>query len=224
MEIQGFPNYLIYEDGRIWSKTRNNREGRWLKYSIDSDGYFQIILRNEGKRKGFKIHRLIAEYYLPNPDNKPCIDHKDGIRTHNSLSNLKWVTRLENTQNIHNCTGVYQDKDGRKKCWRAGWSILGKSKTKCFETEEEALDYREQMVKKHYNRPENCMPTKEGKNWRPTEVNHHKTKGYSYDKKYLAKPWVARWQKDKKQHKKWFKTEEEAKEYTALMRSLNNNV
>jgi len=223
MEIQGFPNYLIHEDGLIWSKARNNREGRWLKCSVHGDGYFQIVLRNESKRKGFKIHRLIAEHYLPNPNNLPCIDHKDGIRTHNSLSNLKWVTRLENSQNLHNRKGVRQDKDGRKKCWRATWSINGKGKTKCFETEEEAVNYREQMVKKYYYRPENCNPV-EGKKWKPTEVKHYETKGYSYDKKYLVKPWVARWQKDKKQHKKWFKTEQEAKEYSALMRSLNNNV
>ena len=72
MEIQGYPNYLIYEDGKVCSKKSN----RVLKPYINH-GYLQITLSNNGKQKKMSIHRLVAIHYIPNPENKPCVDHID---------------------------------------------------------------------------------------------------------------------------------------------------
>ena len=101
MEIQGFENYMIYEDGRVWSK---NGKGRFLKpTSINKKGYLGVCLCNKDIKKTMKIHRLIALHYIPNPENKPEVDHIDNNRQNNNIENLRWATRSEN-----NCNkGVY---------------------------------------------------------------------------------------------------------------------
>ena len=95
MEIEGYPDYLIYEDGRIWTKKQN----KFMKHSINDCGYFRVCLFNEKGQKFFKIHRLLAQHFIPNPDNKEFVDHIDRNRTNNSLQNLRWVTRTENNIN-----------------------------------------------------------------------------------------------------------------------------
>jgi len=147
MEIQGYPNYMIYEDGCIWSK---NRKGRWLKPKIDN-GYLRVGLVRDSKQKMFLIHRLLAIHFIPNPENKPCIDHIDGVRTNNKLSNLRWVTNKENQRNMVNAKGVYFHK--RYKLWVSHWREDGKQISKSFKTEAEALQHRKNMVDLHYNRP-----------------------------------------------------------------------
>jgi len=148
-EIKDFPMYWIFEDGRIWS----NYRGIWLKPWKSDQGYLKVELKRDKKRKSCKLHRLIAINFIPNTKDKPCVDHKDGIRTNNKLSNLRWVTYKENNFNILNCSGVSLVKDSRKKPWEAYWSVDGKKKSKFFLTEEEALQHRKLMVDKYYNRP-----------------------------------------------------------------------
>lgn len=62
-----------------------------LKY-----GYCRVMLSKENKARRFLIHRLLAEHFIPNPENKPCIDHINGIRDDNRLENLRWCTHSEN--------------------------------------------------------------------------------------------------------------------------------
>tara|TARA_R110002074_G_scaffold282319_1_gene453879 strand:+ start:79 stop:567 length:489 start_codon:yes stop_codon:yes gene_type:complete len=96
MEINDYPNYLIYEDGRVWSKTSN----KFLKPNIcASTGYYKVFLYNNKKRKFLLIHRLIALHYIPNPNNKPEVDHINRIRTDNRIENLRWVNRSEQSLN-----------------------------------------------------------------------------------------------------------------------------
>jgi len=98
MEIQDFPNYLIYQDGRVFSKKRN----RFLK-STNLRGYFRIqIVNSEGKPKSLFIHRLIGIHYIPNPNNLPFIDHKDRNRQNNNIDNLRWCNHSQNMQNKGN--------------------------------------------------------------------------------------------------------------------------
>jgi hypothetical protein len=96
MEVKDFPNYLIYPDGRVFSK--NGRSNGFMKPDTNG-GYYYVYLYKDGKSKLKKIHRLIAEHYIPNPDNKPFVDHKNRDRKDNRIENLRWVTRRENNIN-----------------------------------------------------------------------------------------------------------------------------
>lgn len=77
------------------------RTGRMqnLSSSIKRDGYAHVTLTKDGKHKTYLLHRLIAEAFIPNPENKPCIDHINTIRNDNRVENLRWCTYSENIRN-----------------------------------------------------------------------------------------------------------------------------
>jgi len=93
--IEGYENYLIFED----SKVINTNNGRELKPILNDKGYYRIGLRKDNKQKFFRLHRLIALAYIPNPDNKPVIDHINRNKQDNRIENLRWATRCENQRN-----------------------------------------------------------------------------------------------------------------------------
>ena len=96
-------DYLIYSDGRLYSKKTN----RFLKGKIDNVGYQVYALaigdnmsdKNKRLSKMCYAHRLVAEYFLDNPDNLPQVDHIDHNKLNNDVSNLRWVSVKENHQN-----------------------------------------------------------------------------------------------------------------------------
>lgn len=65
--------------------------------SIDNKGYLRVGLHNSTGRKTFMVHRLVASAFIPNPENKPCINHKDENKTNNNVENLEWCTEWENS-------------------------------------------------------------------------------------------------------------------------------
>ena len=95
MEIENFPNYLIYPDGRVYSK----KNDKFLKHILGGSGYRQVSFRKHGKIKTFTIHRLIAMHYIPNDENKREVDHMNRDKSDNRVENLRWATRSENQQN-----------------------------------------------------------------------------------------------------------------------------
>ena len=106
MEIEGFSNYLIYEDGRVYSKKRKI----FMKPFLDTSGYYNLELRSSKsnvKRKHFSIHRLIALYYIDNPNGYETVDHIDRNRTNNNITNLRWASRSMQSSNrkVHSNTG-----------------------------------------------------------------------------------------------------------------------
>lgn len=86
-------DYVIYENGDIYSKKKNII----LKHQSDGNGYFMVGLVINNISKKYKIHRLIAENFVPNPLQKPMVNHKNGIKSDNRICNLEWVTNKENT-------------------------------------------------------------------------------------------------------------------------------
>lgn len=94
--IGGFEDYLIYNDGRVFTLKRN----KFLKLSLNN-GYHRITLYKNGKYHQVSVHRLVAKYFISNPQNKPFINHKDGNRSNNSLDNLEWCTSSENNKHAY---------------------------------------------------------------------------------------------------------------------------
>jgi hypothetical protein len=139
MEIPGHENYTIDESGNVFSIRRQIM----LKPGKISSGYAYVVLP---KYKHHLIHRLVAFTYIPNPDNKPCVDHIDGNITNNHVSNLRWATRAENSanskitnRNTSGFKGVCFDKRTNK--WKAQISINSKIKhIGLFDTPEEAYE------------------------------------------------------------------------------------
>lgn len=89
--IEGYPGYYATTDGRIWGKAK----GGFLKQS-DVCGYKRVSLSCNGKVSNVLVHRLIAAAFIPNPYNKPEVNHLDENPQNNCVSNLEWATRKEN--------------------------------------------------------------------------------------------------------------------------------
>lgn len=90
--VRSVDRTIISKDGR-----RRFYQGKLLTLKSDKDGYKYVILKNKGKSKTLKVHRLVGEYFVPNPDNKPFINHLDESKDNNIFTNLEWVTPKENT-------------------------------------------------------------------------------------------------------------------------------
>lgn len=88
----------VSDDGKIYTLCHKNYE-KLLKPSVDRYGYEKVILTKNGIRKTYLVHRLVALAYIPNIENKPTVNHKDGNKRNNNVSNLEWMTHKE--QKIH---------------------------------------------------------------------------------------------------------------------------
>jgi hypothetical protein len=100
-EIKDIPGYEgIYKidtEGNVYSLKRN----KILKPWFDKDGYHKVAVCRKGTEKHVSIHRIMCEVFIPNPQNKPTVNHKDGNKKNNSLSNLEWATISENSQHAY---------------------------------------------------------------------------------------------------------------------------
>lgn len=92
--IENFPNYRIYDDGRVFSYVSN----RFLKPYKDPHGYYRVTLCKGGKRKDFPLHRLMLLVWKGLDVSKIYCNHIDGNKINNKLDNLEWATPVENAQ------------------------------------------------------------------------------------------------------------------------------
>ena len=87
--------YLITDDGKIFSV----RQNKYMKLRKNNNGYFRTnLFFADGKQRTVMVHRLVAEHFLPNPSGLETVNHKDLNKENNHVSNLEWLSRVDNTK------------------------------------------------------------------------------------------------------------------------------
>jgi hypothetical protein len=104
--IRDYPNYIIYDNGSIWSDSRNKFLNPW----IGTKGYYFVTLCNNGECKNFRIHRLVALHFVPNTNNLTDVNHKDENKGNNNANNLEWINKIEN-----NNYGTRNERSGKSR-------------------------------------------------------------------------------------------------------------
>ena len=97
----------VYSNGKL-----HQRKSEKILKSHMNNNYAMVVLCKDGKIYPKTVHRLVAETFIPNPDNKPTVDHVDTNRSNNAVSNLRWVTYKENSNNILTRRHLSQSKVG----------------------------------------------------------------------------------------------------------------
>lgn len=121
--IPGFDGYFVTKDGKVFSNMRGKL--KQLYVGRTRDGYPIVYLYfSKNYKKTVRVHRLVAITFLPNPQNKSQVNHKNGIKTDNRVENLEWMTNLENTR--HSFREL-----GRRRADNAG---TPRKRVRCIET------------------------------------------------------------------------------------------
>ena len=116
-QVKSFDRYVKYSNGRI-----HLHKGKVLSPIKDRDGYLQVNLCYSGRINSIKVHRLVAQAFIPNPDNLPQVNHKDENKTNNCVENLEWCDSKYN-----NNYGTRKDKVRETAIKNGYWNSLRSS-------------------------------------------------------------------------------------------------
>lgn len=107
--------YQVSNYGRVKSLggKSNHKKSIVLKQNKDKNGYFFVILKHNGTSKYYKVHRLVAEAFIPNPNNKPQVNHLDENKQNNNVYNLEWASCKENIRYSQSKKVNQYSKDGQ---------------------------------------------------------------------------------------------------------------
>ena len=143
IEMFGAP-ITVYDDGSVWIRRGSRNKRRFG--NITDKGYRTVLIRDNGKERTVFVHRLVALAFVPNPQNKPQINHKDGNKLNNRPENLEWCTNAENAWHRANIIGKFS----------------AKTPVRCVETNEVFETTSEASRKKNVNRGNICRAMKRG--------------------------------------------------------------
>ena len=132
--VVGYENYQVSNMGRVKSLANDkSRKEKILKQWKNKYGYMQVILCKDGKLKGFRVNRLVAIAFIPNPNNFRCVNHKDECKTNNCVDNLEW------------CTVAYNNTFGTRIARivsKIDWKALGKKLTNRQDQSKRVYQYK----------------------------------------------------------------------------------
>jgi len=151
-KIKGYEEYEINNEGVI-----KNKYGKILKPWKTKYGYIRFKLCKNRKSKDFQLHRLVALQFIPNPENKPTVDHINRIRDDNRVINLRWATHKEQQENAIRQPPRKITKGGiREHNGSYEWSycVNGKRTSKCMKNKEDLIKYRDELLSSLYNNNE----------------------------------------------------------------------
>ena len=133
--------YVVWSNGTLVSL--KGKKPKALAQFPNTNGYHCVSLYRQGGRKTAQVHQLVATHFIPNPYNKPEVDHRDVNQLNNDVRNLRWVTHLENCQNrgvySNNTTGVTGLQMTKCGTFTASIMANGKQHNKTFKTKPEAI-------------------------------------------------------------------------------------
>ena len=179
--FRDIPNthYQIGSCGNIRNKT-NGRIN--VPFDRNRTGYVRAILFNGyGKRKRYFVHRLVAQAFIPNPENKPMINHIDGDKTNNCVDNLEWVTACENMQHAYHILkreiGFAFGKGGSDVVWNKGKKMPEGLLKRCWETRRRNTSERKAEIVSKYLAGETVSNLAKEYEMSPTGIRYIISKG-----------------------------------------------
>ena len=163
VELKNYPGYYVDELGKVYSTRHGSLKEKSLR--LDKTGYVYVMLCINGKYYRRRVHRLVAEAFIANPNNLPEVNHKDEDKTNNYVDNLEWCTSKYNTNYgnaRYNLNRLISDPSrprrnntsGRKGVTRKGnyWAVhFNRKYLGTFKTFDEAVRAREKAEKEAYN-------------------------------------------------------------------------
>lgn len=112
-KLKRYEGYCVTQDGMVWT----HKKEKYLNiYDVDKRGWLCVALMENGVNRNRRLHRLVAETFIPNPKNKPSINHVDCDKSNNNVENLEWVTNKENTAHAIKNGLFHNIKDWKKSC------------------------------------------------------------------------------------------------------------